>query len=105
MKEFVALAGAHKYFSEIFLPIAKVTLKTAQFSTLKVSAGGNLSLTATVPSINDVDKFIQVFSLPQFYENFTNVRIGSLSRIQDEQGVSYRFEITMSYNPQLITPK
>lgn len=105
LKEYMTISSAHKYFSQIFLPLAQVTLKTAKYSNFQASEDGTINLSTTVPDIKDVDKFIQIFNIPQFYENFSDVRIGSLNRLQDETGVSYRFDLTMKYNPQIISAK
>lgn len=100
-----ALVSNHVYFSQIFKPLADVTLKTSQYSSLKAFSNGNISLSVTVPNIQELDKFLQVLNSPKFIENFSNVRVGSFNKIQENDNVSYKFEINMNFNESLLQYK
>lgn len=96
------LVASHIYWSQFFKPLADVTLKNASYSSLTVGAGNDLTLSVTVPTLQDMDKYMQVFNLPEFNQNFSNVRISGFSKIQDKNSSSIRFDVKMQYNPKII---
>src|SRR3989344_6778773 len=57
------IIAQHTYWSQLFAELARVTLKTAGYSSLKADALGNLNLNVTVPSLADFDKYSQVFDV------------------------------------------
>jgi hypothetical protein len=58
-----------------------------------------------VPSLEDLDKFLQIFDNPKFNENFTSVRVSALGKIKEDEKTTYRFDLRMKFNPQLIKLK
>jgi hypothetical protein len=96
------LVASHLYWSQLFKPLADATLKNASYSSLTVSAGNGLTLSVTVPTLEDMDKYMQVFDLPQFYQNFSNVNFGGFSKSQDKNSTGVKFEVKMQYNPKII---
>jgi hypothetical protein len=96
------LIAAHIYWSQLFKPLADATLKNASYSSLTVGTDNDLTLSVTVPTLQDMDKFMQVFNLPEFDQNFSDIRIGGFTKSQDKNSTSIKFEVKMQYNPKII---
>ena len=103
LKLLSSLISNHPYWSQLFPELANVTLKTASYSSLSVGVdGSSVSLSASVPSLQDLAKYMQVFDQPDFNKNFNSVQIGGLSKVAGKNGTSIQFSVTMKFNPQLI---
>jgi hypothetical protein len=102
LKNLNTLVAAHVYWSQMFKPLADATLNTASYSNLQVGIGTNLILSAAVPSLTDLDKYMQVFNLPQFNQNFSDIRISGFTIAQGKNSSSVKFNVQMKYNPSLI---
>lgn len=96
------LIGAHVYWSQLFPELARVTLKTASYSSIRAGEADQISLDVTVPSLADLDKYMQIFNYPQFNQNFNEIRISGYSKVQSQSATSVQFEVTMQYNPALL---
>ncbi len=105
LKELDGILSRHYYWSQFLPELAKVTLKTAAYSTLKADIQGGLSLSVTVNSLNDLDKYLQVFDQAKFNENFSDVRIGGFHKNIDSSGTTVKFDVRMNYNPSLLIYK
>lgn len=109
-QQVVALQSAinsHLYWSQLLPELARVTLKTASYTSLKAGLEGELILSATVPSLSELDKYLQVFDTAAFNKNFSNIRIGGFHKSQVVEGgqTAVSFEVKMQYNPELIQYK
>jgi hypothetical protein len=98
----------HVYWSQLFPVLAQDTFKTATYSSFTAETTDNtITLQASVPTLNDLDSYTQVFDLPQYYQNFSNVFISGFNQNQDQlqsvNGVS--FNVKMQFNPSLIQYK
>ncbi len=96
------LIGPHTYWSQLFKPLADATLKNANYSSLTVGKDNGLVLNVTVPTLEDLDKYMQIFNLPGFDQNFSDVRIGGFSKVQDKNSTSVKFEVQMQFDPKII---
>ncbi len=105
LNEFNSLIDGHIYWSQIIPALADASLKSANFSNLKILDDGDLSLRVSVPSLAEMDKFLQIFDLPKFNKNFSNIRIGSFHKVPDKDKTVLSFEVRMKYNPVLIKYK
>ncbi|PIR96391.1 MAG: hypothetical protein COT92_01335 [Candidatus Doudnabacteria bacterium CG10_big_fil_rev_8_21_14_0_10_42_18] len=102
LKELEGLLGEHFYWSRLLPALSQVTLKKAKYSDLAILDRGEISLEVAVPTLEDIDKFLQVFDLPEFYKNFSDIRIGAFHKIPSEDEIVYAFNVIMNYNPGLI---
>jgi hypothetical protein len=102
IKNLQALIAAHVYWSQLFPELARVTLKTASYTTLKVGLSDDLTLGVTVPSLSDLDKYMQIFDLSQFNQNFSDIRINGFNKVQGVSSTAVQFQVSMTYNPSLI---
>lgn len=105
LKALETLMDSHVYWSQLLPEIAKVTLKTASYSDLKMSSDGTVSLAVSVPTFEDFDKFLQVFDLPEVYANFNNVRVSSFNKIEGDNSTSIKFDVNMNFNQALLKYK
>jgi hypothetical protein len=96
------LISSHVYWSQLFQPLADATLKDASYSSLNVDTTNGLTLSVTVPSLEDLDKYMQTFNLPVYNKNFSNLHIGGFSKVQSGNSSSIMFQVQMQFNPQLI---
>jgi cell division protein FtsL len=105
IKNLKDLIAGHLYWSQIFEPLADVTLKDARYSSLKVTLPNSLSMSVKVKDLEELDKYLQVFNLPDFNKNFNNVRIGSYSKTQSATSTDIQFSVQMDFNPSLLVYK
>lgn len=96
------LITSHIYWSQLFKPLAEATLKNASYSSLTVGTNNSLTLNVTVPSLEDLDKYMQIFNLPEFAQNFSNVRIGGFTKVQNKNSTSIQFEVQLQYDSKII---
>ena len=102
LKNLSTLISGHVYWSQILPALASSTLTSASYSNLQINSDGTLALSASVPSLRDLDTYLQVFDLPQVNKYFSNVKISSFSTVQKLNASSVQFQVTMNYNPSLI---
>ena len=103
VKEFATLTGAHVYYSKLLPALAKVTLKSAYYTNLSLTTQGKVSLQVVVPSLEDLDKYLQVFDQPDVVKNFFNVHMSGFSKTQDSSGKVYVFNVQMDFNPGILS--
>jgi hypothetical protein len=105
IQDLQGVVASHLYWSKIFAELARVTLKTASYDTMQITGDGSVSLSAQVPSLLDLDKYLQVFDLPDFNKYFSNVRVSQFSQTQNPTtGASgIMFQLKMDYDPSLIS--
>ncbi len=96
------LLDGHIYWSQIMPKIAGVTLKKATYSNLKVSDDGILRLVVNVPDLENLDKYLQVFNLPEVNKNFSGVNISGYHKVQSKDANSVSFEVSMKFNSAMI---
>jgi len=96
------LLGKHVYWSAVLPALAKSTLKGASYSSISMTNEGTLTLTVTVPSLDSIDQYLQVFDQPEIYQNFYNLRIGAFRKIETAGGESYQFDAQLDFNPALL---
>jgi hypothetical protein len=102
LKQFLTLSSSHLYFSKLLPVLAKVTLKTAYYSKVSVTPEGKMDMLVVVPTLEDLDKFLQVFDQPEVVKNFYNVHINGYNKSQDESGTVYTFNVQLDFNPGLL---
>lgn len=102
IKDLQGIIAGHLYWSQLFKPLADVTLKTASYSSLRVGTDGGLTMNVTVPTLTDLDKYMQVFDLPQFNKNFSEVHISGFNKIQGKNSTAIQFSVKMKYEQALI---
>jgi hypothetical protein len=92
----------HVYWSGLLPELARVTLKSASYAAFDADTAGTMNLTAIVTTYADADKIIQVFDLPQFNQQFSDVKILSLSKIEEEGQVKIKLILQLKFNPTFI---
>jgi len=102
LQELMKLVSSHPYWSSLLPVLAKSTLNSANYMKIQALTDGTLSLSVTVPSNEDLDKYLQVFDLPQFYNNFYDIRIGSISKTQVGNTLMTQFDVTMKFNTAIL---
>jgi hypothetical protein len=102
LKNLASLISSHVYWSQILPKLAQSTLKTATYSDLQINPDGTLTLSATVPTLADLDIYLQVFDLPAVNKYFSNVKISSFAKVQNLTSSAIKFQVTMNYDPSII---
>lgn len=96
------LLAEHLFWSGVLPELARVTLNSAEYSTIETSEEGDLSLTVTVPTYSDAEKYLQVFDLPQYNKYFSNVRILALTRAQKDNLLQTTMRLKLTLDPELL---
>ena len=102
LKTLLGLVANHPYWSGMLPALASTTLTSANYLTFQAQNDGTMILSVTVPSTEDLDKFLQIFNLPQYNQDFYNVQIAALGKFQVGDTLMTRFDIHMQYNPALL---
>lgn len=102
IKELDALIGKHVYWSYLFPELARVTLRSATFTQIEADREGLLTMTANLPNYADIEKFMQIFDLPEYNQQFSNVRILSISTVQSEDVIRTQVRLQLMFNPEYI---
>jgi predicted glycoside hydrolase/deacetylase ChbG (UPF0249 family) len=82
--------------------LARVTLKSTSYASIQATAEGLLNVSITAPTYEDLDKYLQVFDLPQYNEQFSEVKILSITKTQDENSVQNEMKLQLKFNPAFI---
>lgn len=102
LKEAENLIENHVYWSRFFKDIAQATLKTTSYSDFSSQGDGNITVSLTVPDYKTLDEFLQVFDLPQFNKNFSNVRIISVAKTTQGSVPSLKVKVRFQYNIDVL---
>jgi hypothetical protein len=102
LKAYAGTIASHVYWSQLMPVLASSTLSSAIYSSLRASPDGSLDLTVTVPSLQDLDKYLQVFDQPQYNQYFSNIRISAFHKVQSASGNGLQFEVKFNFNQNII---
>ncbi len=103
IKDLNSLVAAHLYWSQLFPELASATLNTASYDNLTVDpTSDSLTLSAEVPSLQDLDQYMQVFNLPAFNKYFSNVRVDGFNKVGGTDSNAIKFNVQMDYDPSLV---
>lgn len=92
----------HVYWSNLFPKLAQATLNTASYVSFSAIDDGTGVMEVSVPTYADLDKFLQVFDFPQFAQNFSDLRITSISKSQEGSTLETKAQLKFKYNSGLI---
>ncbi len=92
----------HLYWSGLLPELARVTLKSSNYSSFGADGSGTLTLDVVVPTYADGEKYLQVFDLPQFNEQFSDVKVLSITKVQQDNTVQINLKIQLKFNPEFI---
>lgn len=105
LQQYGNLEAKHVYWSNLLPALASSTLQSATYNSLKASPDGTITLDVIVPNLQELDKYLQVFDLPLYDQNFSNVRISAYHKVESKAGSGLEFEVRFDFNPSLITYK
>lgn len=96
------LLSKHLYWSHLLPELAKATIRTASYVNIDAQADGSFGLTVTVPSYAELDKTLQVFDMGDFNKYFSNVKILSINKAQNNSQLSVTARLELTFDPALI---
>ncbi len=102
LTELETLVNNHMYWSYLMPELARVTLKSARYTTIEAKDTGKLNLTVNLPTYDDVEKYLQIFDLPEYNQQFSNVRVVNITKTQSESDIQIELNIQLTFNPQFI---
>ena len=102
LSELETLIDNHTYWSYLLPELTRVTLKTAKYTEIDAEDNGKLTLTANLPSYEEIEKFLQIFDLPEYNQQFSNVKIMGISRVVSETSVATQLRLELIFNPEYI---
>jgi cell division protein FtsB len=97
LKDLSVLLKDHIYWSALVPELARTTLRSAAFTSFSLKENGDVSMIVDVPSYAELDKFLQVFDLPEFNQNVSNVRVQSVVKVQRENSLRINAKVEFSY--------
>lgn len=100
--ELEKLVVAHPYWSKFFPELARVTLRNAYYVAFSSDTKGTAKMSVVVPSYTDFDLFLQLFNLPTFAEQFSDVKVVSVNKYQVGSVTGVKFEVELSFNPEFL---
>lgn len=99
------LIDNHAYWSYLLPELARVTLRSARYTAIKASNDGKLDLIVALPSYSDVEKYLQIFDLPEYYQQFSNVRIAGITTSNNDEKIETQLNLELTFNPEFIKGK
>lgn len=100
--ELDTLIDNHVYWSYLLPEVARVTLKSAKYSEITARSDGKMELSVNLPSYADVEKFMQIFDLPQYNQQFSNVRIVAIDNTQNGSTIETKLRLELTFEPSFI---
>lgn len=105
LKEFDTLISNHLYWSQLLPELAKVTLKSASYLSFRAEIEGGISLSVKLPSIAELDKFLQIFDSAKINRYFSDLKMGGISKVVEKNNNYIRIDVQLKYNPELLKYK
>ncbi len=105
IQEVNSLLSKHLYWSYLLPELSRVTLSSAGYTRITADDKGKLDLTVAVPTYQDLEKYLQVFNLPEYHQNFSNVRITSISRTSVNEQLAIQAQIRLDFDPKFLRDK
>lgn len=102
LKELDTLVDNHVYWSYLLPELARITLKSASYTEITAKADGKMQLSVVLPSYADIEKFMQIFDLPQYNQQFSNVRIVGIDNTQSGSAIQTKLRLELTFNPSYI---
>lgn len=103
LKAFNGQLAAQPHWSTFLTTrLSPVTLKTSRYVSINAQDDGRLRLSVSVPTYADLDKFLQIFDLPELNKVFSDIKVTSLSKSQVGDALDIRFDVSMKYDPTAI---
>lgn len=92
----------HVYWSGLLPELARISLRQSSYVALSAVDNGNLILSVEMPTYADLDKFLQVFDLPEYNRQFSNVRTLSINKATEEGQTAYVMRVQLTFNTEFI---
>lgn len=93
----------HVYWSGLLPELARISLRQSRYVNIDSAGNGSMVLNVEMPSYADLDKFLQVFDLPEYNREFSNVRVLSINKEISESGlIAYAMRVQLSFRPDFI---
>jgi hypothetical protein len=103
IKEQESLISNHVYWSNLFPVLASSTLQRAEYTSMRVTNEGEVALAVTLPDMEHLEKYLQVFDLPAYNAYFSNVRLMSFNRSQSaDSSIKLKVDIKMQFDPSVL---
>ena len=102
LAELETLIDQHVYWSYLLPELARVTLSSAHYANIEATKSGQLDLAVTLPSYAEVEKYMQIFDLPEYNQQFSNVRIVGIDTVQKETSIETLLRLQLNFNPEYI---
>ena len=102
IKELDSLITHHVSWSYLLPELARVTLGSTTYANVSAKSDGTLQVTVNAPSYAELDKYLQVFNLPQFNQQFSDVKVLSITKAQEGSNLQTQMKLELLFNPQFI---
>ncbi len=96
------LLDNHVYWSYLLPELARVTLKSAHYTEVNAQKDGSLDLTVNLPNYEEIEKYLQIFDLPEFNQQFYDVRVLGINNIQTDNAIETQMRVKLTFNPEYI---
>ncbi len=100
--ELETLITNHAYWSYLLPELARVTLKSARYTNIEADSTGKLNLAVSLPNYSEVEKYMQIFDLPEYNQQFSNVRIVGIDSVQKDTSIETLLRLQLTFNPEFI---
>lgn len=98
LKDATNLISGHIYWSNLFDELPKSTLQGVSYRAITTTHDGTVTVEFSVPSYEDLDKFLQVFDLPEYNKNFSNIKLLSISKAQEGSSLQIAVKMQLTFN-------
>jgi hypothetical protein len=102
LEELDSLLEDHMYWSYLLPELARVTLVSAKYTSIEANSAGTLTMSVTLPSYQDLEKYLQIFDLPEYNKEFSNVKILSINQTQVNNTLGTVVKLELTFNPKYL---
>jgi hypothetical protein len=92
----------HVYWSGLLPELARISLRQSGYTSIEAASNGNLILSVEMPTYTDLDKFLQIFDLPEYNRQFSNVRVLSINKVAREGQIAYLMRVQLTFSTDFI---
>jgi hypothetical protein len=102
MQNLDKLIKGHVSWSYLLPELARVSLRSASYASVEAASSGKMILTVSLPDYREVDKYLQIFDLPEYNEQFSDVKVMSITKAQQGTVLVTQLKIQLTFNPEFL---
>jgi len=80
-------------------------LKNASYLSFRAENQGSINLAVQLPTMTDLDKFLQIFDSAKINKYFTDLKMSGISKVVEKDQNYLKVDVRLKYDPVLLKYK